>query len=334
MRALVSALLSFCLLLPARANDLPELGDASEAALSIGQERAIGYSIMRQIRASPNFLDDPDVTDYLNRVGYRLVSVSPDTRRDFTFFALKDTSVNAFALPGGYIGVHSGPVADGPDRIGAGGRARPRNRARDPASHRAHGGPAAARRHGIARGDRDRDPRGALESAGGRGRDRRCAGPGARTAARVHARQRARGGPRGPPDRRASGYDPHAMPVFLDRLQRAYAALRCRHRAFLHAHAPDHLRAHRRRPEPHHEPGVPPGAGQPGFPSGAGEAARDPDRTARCHHVLRRADRRSQVQQRDRRALRPRGDPDAGGEPEAGARRDAGVAQDGAAPTR
>ena len=107
MRAPVLILLAFCLATTARANDLPELGDASESALSVGQERSIGIGIMRQIHATPNYLDDPDVTDYLNRIGYRLVSFSPDTRMDFTFFALKDPTINAFALPGGFIGVHS-----------------------------------------------------------------------------------------------------------------------------------------------------------------------------------------------------------------------------------
>lgn len=96
---------------PALANDaLPDLGDVSEAALSTAQERAIGYSIMRRIRESTAYVDDPEIIDYLNRIGYRLVSVSPDTRTEFVFFAIRDNSVNAFAMPGGFIGVHTGLI--------------------------------------------------------------------------------------------------------------------------------------------------------------------------------------------------------------------------------
>lgn len=67
-----------------------------------------GKAIMSQIRASPAYLDDPEVTDYLNQVGYRLVTNCPDPGGHFEFFAINDRSVNAFALPGGFIGVHSG----------------------------------------------------------------------------------------------------------------------------------------------------------------------------------------------------------------------------------
>ncbi|MFO1320461.1 MAG: M48 family metalloprotease [Burkholderiales bacterium] len=92
----------------ARGETLPELGDSSQSVISPLQERQLGASIMRQLQASPAFIDDPQITDYLEDLGYRLVSVSPDARQRFRFFALQDNSVNAFALPGGYIGVHSG----------------------------------------------------------------------------------------------------------------------------------------------------------------------------------------------------------------------------------
>ncbi|MCC7120538.1 MAG: M48 family metalloprotease, partial [Gammaproteobacteria bacterium] len=63
---------------------------------------------MQQIRADSSYLDDPIVAEYLNILGSRLAAVSPDPRQSFEFFAIQDTSVNAFALPGGYIGVHTG----------------------------------------------------------------------------------------------------------------------------------------------------------------------------------------------------------------------------------
>jgi beta-barrel assembly-enhancing protease len=101
---LISALLSA----PAFGNELPELGDASQAALSPLQERRFGEAIMRQIRTSPAYLDDSEVADYLNAIGYRLVASGPEPGGHFEFFAIDDSSVNAFALPGGYIGVHTG----------------------------------------------------------------------------------------------------------------------------------------------------------------------------------------------------------------------------------
>jgi predicted Zn-dependent protease len=92
----------------AAANELPDLGDASQSTISLAQERRLGESIMRQIRSSRAYLDDPEVAEYVNRVGFALVSAGPDPGGQFEFFAVDDNSVNAFALPGGFIGVHAG----------------------------------------------------------------------------------------------------------------------------------------------------------------------------------------------------------------------------------
>ncbi len=92
----------------AAANELPDLGDVSQSALSPAQERKLGEGIMTQVRSNPAYLDDPEVTDYLNAVGYRLVANSPDPAGPFEFFAIDEGNINAFALPGGFVGVHSG----------------------------------------------------------------------------------------------------------------------------------------------------------------------------------------------------------------------------------
>ncbi len=89
---------------------MPDLGEVSQAVFSPAVERRLGESIMEQIRADRSYLDDPVITDYLNALGSRLVAASPDTRQSFEFFLIKDPSVNAFALPGGYIGVHTGLI--------------------------------------------------------------------------------------------------------------------------------------------------------------------------------------------------------------------------------
>ncbi|MBC8006967.1 MAG: M48 family metallopeptidase [Prolixibacteraceae bacterium] len=90
------------------ADELPDLGDVSQSALSPVQERKLGEGIMAQIRSNPAYLDDPEVADYLNTLGYGLVANSPDPAGPFEFFVISDGSINAFALPGGFIGVHAG----------------------------------------------------------------------------------------------------------------------------------------------------------------------------------------------------------------------------------
>lgn len=97
--------------LPALAQLLPDLGDASSADLPPQLERRIGESIVRDIRLrEPSYADDPEVADYLGVLGARLLSVAAGARFDFEFFVIRDASINAFALPGGYIGVHTGLI--------------------------------------------------------------------------------------------------------------------------------------------------------------------------------------------------------------------------------
>jgi predicted Zn-dependent protease len=91
---------------------LPDLGDASGSELSLQTERKIGESILRDIKfREPSYLDDPEVAEYLNALGARLGSAGTGARQDFEFFAIRDASVNAFALPGGFIGVHTGLIS-------------------------------------------------------------------------------------------------------------------------------------------------------------------------------------------------------------------------------
>ena len=88
--------------------NLPDLGDVSQAEMSPLQERRLGESIMFEVRADPSFSDDTEVTDYLNSIGHKLVGAGADSRQEFTFFLMIDPQVNAFALPGGFIGINSG----------------------------------------------------------------------------------------------------------------------------------------------------------------------------------------------------------------------------------
>lgn len=89
--------------------NLPELGDASAVALSPLMEKRIGEEAMRQIKArDPAYVDDPELNDYLNTIGRRLVSAGGQSPADFEFFAVKDDTINAFAMPGGFVGVNTG----------------------------------------------------------------------------------------------------------------------------------------------------------------------------------------------------------------------------------
>lgn len=93
---------------PVAAADLPDLGEVSRQYFSDQEEQALGRAIMRDVYADPRYLDDPEIESYLNQFGYKLVSVSSRNQREFTFFVVDDPTVNAFAMPGGKVGVHTG----------------------------------------------------------------------------------------------------------------------------------------------------------------------------------------------------------------------------------
>ena len=89
--------------------NLPDMGSPADAVLSKNEENRIGRAIMAQIRSSGEVVDDPQVTEYINEIGYRIAAqANVDGKHEFTFFVVDSPVVNAFALPGGFIGVHTG----------------------------------------------------------------------------------------------------------------------------------------------------------------------------------------------------------------------------------
>ncbi|MGH8634050.1 MAG: M48 family metallopeptidase, partial [Burkholderiales bacterium] len=92
------------------AQGLPDLGDVAQASFTPLQERRLGESIMREIRADRDYYDDAEATDYVNSLGKRLAARSTESRQDFEFFLIRDNQINAFALPGGFIGVNTGLI--------------------------------------------------------------------------------------------------------------------------------------------------------------------------------------------------------------------------------
>ncbi|MGQ5523804.1 M48 family metalloprotease [Chitinimonas sp. PSY-7] len=101
---LLTAVISFSI----TANELPDLGDSSVANLPPHEEKRISEMTIRELRRSGEVLDDVEIADYLNRIGYKLVSASNENRIQFRFFPLLAPSINAWAVPGGVIGVNSG----------------------------------------------------------------------------------------------------------------------------------------------------------------------------------------------------------------------------------
>jgi predicted Zn-dependent protease len=109
-RSLITAAVLASFITGPFAQPLPELGDASSASLSEQQERTIGNAIMREVRVDKDYIDDPEIADYINRIGQRLLQAADPPVPAIDFFVVRDDTVNAFALTGGHIGVHSALV--------------------------------------------------------------------------------------------------------------------------------------------------------------------------------------------------------------------------------
>jgi len=106
---LLATSLTLAVLAPAAEINLPDIGSPADATLSKNDEARIGRAIMRQIRASGDVVEDPLVTEYVNEIGKRIAAqANIDGNHDFNFFVIDDPAINAFALPGGFIGVHTG----------------------------------------------------------------------------------------------------------------------------------------------------------------------------------------------------------------------------------
>lgn len=92
------------------ADGLPDLGEVSQTVMSPQDEQRIAEEILRDVATSGAVVNDVEVVDYLQNLGMRLAANSSDNRQPFTFFVVQDPSINAFAMPGGVIGVHTGLI--------------------------------------------------------------------------------------------------------------------------------------------------------------------------------------------------------------------------------
>jgi len=113
LNRIFAAIIAFCAILPgafAADVELPDIGASADRLVSPDEERRYGESMLREFRRQNLVLEDPLVADYLRSLGYRLVAHSERQADDFTFFVVRSNDINAFAAPGGYIGVNVGLI--------------------------------------------------------------------------------------------------------------------------------------------------------------------------------------------------------------------------------
>lgn len=91
-------------------HQLPTIGEPADRYMSPADEMRIGNEFLRAAYRSGAVLQDPEVTNYVRHLGNTLANHLENKPFDFTFFAVNENSINAFAVPGGYIGIHSGLI--------------------------------------------------------------------------------------------------------------------------------------------------------------------------------------------------------------------------------
>jgi predicted Zn-dependent protease len=90
---------------------LPDFGSPADSVLTKSRERLLGEGVVFELRRAGAIVDDPLLNEYIRLLGSQLArEVNNNLDYDFRFFMIDDDSINAFAMPGGVIGVHTGLV--------------------------------------------------------------------------------------------------------------------------------------------------------------------------------------------------------------------------------
>ena len=89
-------------------DDLPDIGHPSSTELSPAKEIELGQVLLKEIRRRLPVSSDPELTQYVQALGTRITSGGLDSDFPFTFLLVENPSINAFAMPGGVIGINSG----------------------------------------------------------------------------------------------------------------------------------------------------------------------------------------------------------------------------------
>jgi predicted Zn-dependent protease len=118
-RSVVAIVLgSLILLHPPAFAQLPTLGDSSD--MNVSAERKLGESVARELYRDPDYIDDPLLSEYVQGIWERLLAaarkrgeLTPELEERFAWEVLlgKDRSINAFAVPGGWLGLHLGLIS-------------------------------------------------------------------------------------------------------------------------------------------------------------------------------------------------------------------------------
>ena len=99
-----------CTPLYAQPSAAPTMGSTSSAELSPALERKLGEAIMVQGRRDPEYIADPDMSQYLENMGRKLGAFAPGGAPQIEVFGVRNPEINAFAMPGGFIGVYTGLI--------------------------------------------------------------------------------------------------------------------------------------------------------------------------------------------------------------------------------
>lgn len=112
LRLLLTATLCCCTAaasaVPPSALDLPQIGEPADNTLTPMQEKQLGSRVMAQLYQAGYILEDPELSTYISTLGWKLASHSKTQAPELTFFVVNDPRVNAFAMPGGFVGFNAG----------------------------------------------------------------------------------------------------------------------------------------------------------------------------------------------------------------------------------
>lgn len=107
----LTAIIAFALSAPfagAQNVELPDIGSSAGTIMSPDEERRYGSRMLYEMRRVDLVLEDALVADYVHALGYRLVALSERPEQEFTFFVVRSNDINAFAAPGGFVGLNVG----------------------------------------------------------------------------------------------------------------------------------------------------------------------------------------------------------------------------------
>jgi predicted Zn-dependent protease len=88
-------------------DQLPDLGSQAANFLSDTEAAKLGKAFIRRSRYQLPYVSDPELVRYINKLGQRLVDVSDDAGKEYQFYMIDNHIINAFAVPGGHIALHT-----------------------------------------------------------------------------------------------------------------------------------------------------------------------------------------------------------------------------------